>query len=294
MSYCNGTSNQWVLCDQKGHPETIVKPDPCYCPTSTAERSMTLSQYSTINETAWLPSGTGSSVQFFAGFFPTVPSTTASPTATAASNPVTTAAGALTPTRSSSSPQTPAAISNSNLTTGDTIGIAVSASIGGVAILAGLFQLFLHRRRARKAQLAAQRARHPSRPSISMPTTAAAAAPWEETPTVSALRTGVPTSATCSSSSTTSQPPQLGSPNPSAFCGLGSNNINKAARPWSIVSEMDGEGGSSAAGKGFTMAGMPPTSPARMESIMEHGYCYGERRAGRSELPVHELTELPA
>ncbi|KAF3760953.1 hypothetical protein M406DRAFT_343098 [Cryphonectria parasitica EP155] len=293
MSYCNGTSNQWVLCDQKGHPGTIVKPDLCYCPTASAERSMTLSQYSQINETAWLPSATGLSVQFFAGFFPTAPSTIASSSATATSNPTprvgpssARTSNFLSPTVSSPA-LTTTSHSNNSLTTGDTIGIAVSASIGGVALLAGLVYLFLHRRRTLKARIAAKTPES----SIHQQTPSYGGDPNGGDHHSIGIAYGGVGGDVHEQQPYNESASQLGSPHPSAISELDSHHINKAVRPWSLVSELDGENSSSAA-PAMGTTGMP-TSPGRMEAIMENGG-FGEEQAGPSELSAHELTELPA
>ncbi|POS77787.1 hypothetical protein DHEL01_v203815 [Diaporthe helianthi] len=71
LSYCNGTSNEWVLCDQGQHPITITEPDPCWCPEDEKARTATLHQSSIIPGTASLPTKILGSIQFSVGHYPT-------------------------------------------------------------------------------------------------------------------------------------------------------------------------------------------------------------------------------
>lgn len=153
MSYCNDASNDWVLCDQKDHPATIVDPDPCTCPSVTTERSMTLNQAQGIAETASLPSATGLPIDWNTDFYPTVPSvlpssSTATQTTRASATIATSYSGSTARTGSTaanSSPPFP-----TSLTTSAKIGTAIGASVFGFVLLSLLGFYILRRRRHRR------------------------------------------------------------------------------------------------------------------------------------------------
>lgn len=245
MSYCNGTSNEWALCDQEGHPGTLEKPDPCYCPKAKTDRTMTLSQLSTIGNTASLPTATGLSVQFMAGYYPTTPPTTAASSSAPSSTSSSPSSSALVnPTAAAASPSEAAPFPQGGLSRSATIGAVVGASVGGLIVLALCLAPLLVRRRRREAG---------EKDGADNNNT-------ENPDTIGVAYGGAE---------------QVVSPHPSELEA-------KAARPWSMVSELEGDGAGS-------------VSPVRMEAIMEQGWGRGEGGgAGPSELPAHHVVELPA
>lgn len=148
MSYCNGSSNEWVLCEQPDDASTIESPAPCSCPTATSDRTMTLSAASTLSATASLPSAVGLEINYMAGHYPTFPAaTTATASDTQQSATVTAVATITAPKPAASTASSAQATSTSQgLGTNTTIGIAVGAAVGGVllAALMVLLRRLLH------------------------------------------------------------------------------------------------------------------------------------------------------
>lgn len=264
MSYCNGTSNEWVLCNQPDDPSTIESPAACYCPTATSERTMTLSAASAITATAYLPSATGLEINYVAGHYPT--STLANTTpgssaqqSTSRSQGLTTAATSTPPAVTSSTAQT--ASTSQSLGTDATIGIAVGASIGGVLLLSALgyflHWLVLRRRRQQDADSA-----NSKNISGKNPHESANAALG----TIGAAQDG---------NTGNEEGDRLASARTSAVSELD----HHPARPWSIGSEVDG----TSAGRASSVV-----SPTRMESILEqnHGHM------GPVELAANPVVEL--
>lgn len=163
MSYCNGTSDTWVLCRQPDDPSTIESPAPCSCPSQTSERSMTLCAPSDIAATASLPSATGLEIMYVVGHYATSPPT-ASPSATASLSSTASAVvplvaatpPALSTTTSSAAA---AALTSSGLNTSAVLGIAVGATVVGILALGACLLVLRHlghqRRMRRKSLLAA-------------------------------------------------------------------------------------------------------------------------------------------
>ncbi|KUI74353.1 hypothetical protein VM1G_09660 [Cytospora mali] len=141
MSYCNGTSDEWVVCDQKAHPSTLTSPEQCYCPTATAERSIIISHMNQIPAVAILPITLGGSIDFFTGHFPTAPDTMTTATGAAAT---TFSSSMFTPTftttRSpvSTSDNTSPLQSEQGFNKTDKIGTAVGTAVFGLIALTSL------------------------------------------------------------------------------------------------------------------------------------------------------------
>ncbi|KAJ4418354.1 hypothetical protein N0V82_005635 [Gnomoniopsis sp. IMI 355080] len=280
MAYCNDTSNDWVLCDQRGHPGTIVDPDPCACPTATAERSMTLNQAQGIAETASLPDATGLPIGWNTDFYPTIPSALLTSSSLARSSTGDTATPATYP--STTEPTAAAAASKPNspartgFNTSAKIGTAIGASAFGIILLA-LAGFFILRHR---------RHHHPKQHQQDLHNDAGekvtSADPDPDPDTI-----GV---AYGSGRYDVSQL-SIASPGPSEL-------DNKAARPWSLVSELDN--GLDGASCGTAYAG----GQGHMAAIMEasHGQNVGRGHGGRvqgepgpSELEAPRvMVELPA
>lgn len=309
MSYCNGTSDTWVLCAQDDHPETIVIPDPCSCPTATAARTMTLAQSSRINNAASLPSATGLSIAFQPGYYPslvapapapsTTPSSPSAPSSSgidageASSQPGAASATAL-PTAAATEP--PAQPSGSRLSNSATIGTAVSAAVFGLLVAAGLFWFLIVLPRRRRRHKALDKGNDEA--TVSPPPPPPGGALSRDADAVRHHNGNTSRSSSGSNSNPRSADDvatigvayggarayedvsMLSSPHPSELDG-------KAARPWSLVSELDGGGVvGSRPGSMMTVVG----SPSRMEAILErgqggggrgpyHGDCYGDGQA---------------
>lgn len=335
MSYCNGTSDTWVLCDQHDHPGTIVSPDPCSCPAATASRTVTLAQLSTINATASLPSATGMTIMFMPGYYPTIPATSAVPTATSSSLDDSSPTTFLVPVTTSPSDAV-AASSAPGLGTPATIGTAVGVSVVGLLLLGGLGALFVLRRRRQKQQrqgvestAAGEKTPPPPPPEDVAP----GGLPFSQTafnhdPDYVSSDIGVAygsgrgygygnmnvsrMSSVLSSPVTPDHPQAALSPAAVELDG-------KAARPWSMVSELDGNEGvprpvSAAAGEQVRMEAILEKGRAQrqgydLENGNGNGYGYGytagrhghgaghtqdQGVAGPSELPADTIAELPA
>lgn len=281
MSYCNGTSDTWVLCDQDRHPETIVSPDPCSCPTATASRTMTLAQSSQINNVASLPRATGLTIAFQPGYYPsnTNPATSSSASTSSASS--SSDAGA-TPSQPSAvgtisalptaSPDTPPP---ARLSTSATIGTAVGAAVFGLLVVACLgWCLVLRRRRHQRQALdnstdAEGDAKVSPPPGPALPPGAGTVHADND----NNRNNNNPYSAddvasigvAYGGSRAHEDVSLLSSPHPSEL-------DSKAARPWSQVSELDG--GSVVVGPraGSMMA---VDAPGRMDAILEQGQGHG-------------------
>ena len=82
LTLCDNSDGVWAACSQEGNPSTLQPGSFCSC-TDTAKATVAFSDANTLPNTASLPQGTGSSVQFFAGYVPTPPGTTIKETTTA-------------------------------------------------------------------------------------------------------------------------------------------------------------------------------------------------------------------
>lgn len=271
MAYCNGTSNEWVLCDQKKRPSTLTKPDPCWCPADEKARYKKLVQSSIIQGTASLPTKVLGSIQFSVGYYPTLnpnPKTTtftATPTASDSSS-----------TQSNSSPSQTAAVSptantapdnasdeeGGSLSPGAQIG-AIAGGVAGALLIAILLAVFLcFRRRQRKLQLRREEEARAVDDFMHGETKSGAAS--EPDPVnlgIGIAVGGAPSPSTASS------------PDTPALSELDS----KAARPWSLRSELDNN---SSARSSYNTAGGG------------HGGI-GQARSPPSELAAHPIAELP-
>lgn len=304
MSYCNDTSDDWVLCDQKGHPATLESPDPCACPTATAERSMTLNQAQGIAETASLPAATGLPINWNTDFFPTIPSVLPSSSTTAHSTRASTTAAShsnTSPTSSISSTTSTAAITATtadpssppfptSFTTSARIGTAIGASVFGILLLA-LLGFFILRRRRRQQPAELNDASNDGGGGNKTP---GPPPPPDSAPPDRRIISVAYGSGTHDVSQLSHAPPPASEPD------------NKSARPWSMVSELDGSdnggGGGGGGGGGYgagagPMAAIMEASQGRGVGCHGHATCYGgeQGEAGPSELEApRRAWELPA
>lgn len=272
MAYCNGTSDEWVLCTQGQKPSSLTTPDPCWCPKNKTERSMTLSQSEVIWYTALLPTVELESISFATGHYPTRKSHPATNTATA--SPTGAAKSSSAPSSSSPTPTASAtafagtdASSESSLSPGAKIG-AIAGGVAGGLLLGLLFAVFLClRRRQKKKQLQREEEARAVEDFMHGETKSGAAS--EPDPLNLGIAVGGGSAASTAPSS---------SPDTPALSELDS----KAARPWSLRSELDDH---SSARSSFT-----------------NGHCgggggghggIGLARSAPSELAAHPIAELP-
>lgn len=272
MAYCNGSSNEWVLCNQPDDPSTIESPAPCSCPTATSDRSMTLSAASSLSATASLPSAVGFEINYMAGHYPTSPAavTTVSASTTQQSSTgdqgytITALATVTAPTpTTSSSPSAQATPTSHGLGKNSIIGVSVGSSAGGFLLLAGLVLSFRRRFLARQGQQKVDGAN--------------TVEANDKAPTASSNTELAATGGAQNESAGNEQSSWAGSPRTSAVSG----SDNRWPRPWSMGSEFDGTG----AGTISSVA-----SPGRMQPIWEQDH----EQVQRIELAADPLVELEA
>ncbi|EXJ82156.1 hypothetical protein A1O1_08225 [Capronia coronata CBS 617.96] len=154
LVYCNGTSNEWVACEDSG--STVSVPEPCWCPSSS--RTVAFTDSSQLTNIMSLPNTPGASVTWrdvLAYESEHSLTLTSSPTTTSDSSSVTTLLppvsarttnSSVTSTDSSSSessasktasasatPESPT--ESSGLRTGQKIGVGLGAAGGMIAML---------------------------------------------------------------------------------------------------------------------------------------------------------------
>ncbi|KAF4910895.1 hypothetical protein CGCF415_v004767 [Colletotrichum fructicola] len=150
LVYCNGTSEQWVACEQKARPTTLTSADACWCPQTS--RTVAFTDSSILENVVQLPTALGGSVIWQPGHvpLPTQPNTT--PTGT---NIQTTAS--ITSTSSSSHPtatNTNEEDDGTTMTAGSKVGIGVGVGLGCTVLLAVLIYLFFARRKWQRGDMA--------------------------------------------------------------------------------------------------------------------------------------------
>lgn len=279
LSYCNGTSNEWVLCDQEQHPITLTDPDPCWCPKDEDDRTATLSQSSIIAGTASLPTKILGSIQFSVGHYPTLnpnletTATTESPAATdgssstlPSSSPIPTA-----PSTGTAVAAPPDQGSETGLSTSGKTGAIAGGAAGAfvlVLLLLGGFLIFRHRQNKRYLQK------------------------QEEDRAVENFMNEGVINKGGSATDPDPDPLNLGigiahgglSPSPSSpDTSVVSELDSKAARPWSLRSELDNNNDNSHV-----------STRSSFHSARSHGDGGGgQARRAPSELAAHPIAELP-
>ncbi|KAI3393405.1 hypothetical protein diail_4300 [Diaporthe ilicicola] len=285
LSYCNGTSNEWVLCDQKKKPATLSKPDTCYCPTDEDDRSMTLSQSSIIKGTASLPTALCESIQFSRGYYPTIKARPTTATASAISSATSASASASASSPLSSSPFSTAATATngatpfiapqdpshtsqtqeSGLSTGAKIG-TIFGAVAGTLLLALMATVCLYlRRRRQKQQLQKEEEDRAVDNFINGGTGSKGGAASEPDP----LNLGIAVGSAAGGGGA----PDNASTSTGPYTPALSEIDTKAARPWSLRSELDPD--------------------ATMRSFHAAGPAAGQARPAPSELAAHPIAELP-
>lgn len=295
MSYCNGTSNEWVLCNQSSHPATLQRGSPCWCPVDPADRTMTLSEATAIVATASLPSATGLTIAWAVGFYPTTPVAVSSlpvPTLSSQSGTVSaTAIGSSTsPPAAETSPPDDEATSPQQphfptaFSTGAKVGTVIGAAVVGLLLL-GLVGFFVLRcRRAKQAQ----QARHNGGGGLKAPDLGPPGRPSNNIGiaygTYSDRYGGGGGGDGGDGAHDVSALSMFG---PSPHMSMVSEMDNKAARPWSGMSELDGGGG-----RRGSFAG---PAGGQMEAIAEASHGFGVGYGGPAELEAPRgPVELPA
>ncbi|KIW99713.1 uncharacterized protein Z518_11126 [Rhinocladiella mackenziei CBS 650.93] len=178
LVYCNGTSNEWVACEDSG--STVSSPAPCWCPFTS--RTVAFTDASRLNDIMSLPASLGASVswkdvsayqsehsltstssasdsshsQVTTSLAPASTSTFVSKTATFTSFAIPNPTEIVSPSAAST-----VAISGSELSTGAMIGIALGSS-GGMAVILLLAWLAFRCMRRRDSGL------HPEPPMVGL------------------------------------------------------------------------------------------------------------------------------
>jgi hypothetical protein len=174
-TYCNGTSNEWVGCENNRGPETVTTTNPCWCPETS--RTVLFSDASVLANVVSLPTATGESLDWQGGFLPTntepistgsssggsgssgssdatstvettiTQATTSNGTPTTATSVISTAIN--TNENNSAGSSSSDSSSSSSLSTGAKVGIGIGAGLGFLLLLALLIWFFLRRRKSR-------------------------------------------------------------------------------------------------------------------------------------------------
>ncbi|EXJ77334.1 hypothetical protein A1O3_09560 [Capronia epimyces CBS 606.96] len=169
LVYCNGTSNEWVACEDSG--ATVSSPEPCWCPSTS--RTVAFTDAPQLTNIMSLPNMLGASVTWMdraayesehsLTLTTSAVSQTSDPGSITTLLPPVSVPTTLSPTTSSTSssstssanttsiaPATPASVTNSSgLGTGQKIGIALG-SAGGVVSMLLLGWLVAKRMRGQK------------------------------------------------------------------------------------------------------------------------------------------------
>ncbi|KAK2043703.1 hypothetical protein LZ31DRAFT_467797 [Colletotrichum somersetense] len=163
LVYCNGTSEEWVACEQSARPTTLTSADACWC--SQTSRTVAFTDAATLRNVVQLPTALGDSVIWQPGFvpMPTQPSqeaaTTSDPTSVPPPPPLTTTFATMT-VGSSSQPQATetgtrlpgGGGADAGLTTGGIIGV----SVGSLVLIAVVVYLYFALRRSRDRAITEQ------------------------------------------------------------------------------------------------------------------------------------------
>lgn len=277
LSYCNGTSNEWVTCDQADHPRALTSPDPCSCPTATAERSVHLSQSSIIPAVGILPINLGASISFYLGHYPTPHTSTATSMGTAtytssilfSTSIFTPTPTLIAPSQSQTDQFNPATsiitapVSEQGFNKSAKIGAAVGAAAIGLLVLIALGDFLLRRHRKKRARQHKQQQQEENSIDTLMNGSKDKSPASNLAPHNIGLAIGGPDDV-----------PQPAGPHTPAMSELDST----VSRPWSELESSPTVGGLS-------------TRSERTASQSGHGLGHG--RAGPSELASQPLVELP-
>ncbi|KAM0330132.1 hypothetical protein ACHAQA_004305 [Verticillium albo-atrum] len=227
LTYCNGTSEQWVACEQSGRQNALTEADDCWCPQT--DRTVAFTASSVLENVAELPSTPGGEVVWQRGFLPSfaeeeTPTSTAAPSQTQPTTRSSTASSSTAistnaPVETSPAPSATPETTDSSLSQQARIGIGIGVGVGSALLLGLLALLFFSRRKRQRRELeaaASAKGDHPD--SLMAPPSSA-----PHTPT-----TGI------------------------------SEIDSRAARPWSMRSELDGRSMAAEMEAGTAVPPVPP------------------------------------
>lgn len=169
-TYCNGTSNEWVGCDDNHGAATVTPTSPCWCPEETAGRIVPFNDASSLANVVSLPTATDGRLEWQGGFLPSTesvaggqPTGGAESTSSSGSRPASISASTTvqsteingTPTvQTSVVTQTVSAdtgSSSSGLSTAAKAGIGAGAGLAALALGALIIWILLRSRRRRRS-----------------------------------------------------------------------------------------------------------------------------------------------
>ncbi|KAK1835035.1 hypothetical protein QBC39DRAFT_182936 [Podospora conica] len=226
LTHCESSPGVWAVCSQINNPTTLQPGASCSC-TNTASATIAFSDAAVLASSASLPRETGESIQYFAGYYPTSPpgsgptsgagggNTGGGDSGNGGQSPSRTGPGSSSPTETGGSAPSDGngagnvndgnsndpSQSGSGMSSRTKMAIGVGVGVG-VAFLLVLFAVFLYRRQRRRATRGDEGIAKTSNPRTSAASTA---------PTMSEAD-GQPIS----------------------------EADGKAARPWSMRSELEG------------------------------------------------------
>ncbi|KAK2016822.1 hypothetical protein LZ32DRAFT_615065 [Colletotrichum eremochloae] len=164
LVYCNGTSEEWVACEQSARPTTLTSADACWCPQTS--RTVAFTDAATLRNVVQLPTVLGGSVIWQPGFvpMPTQPSDEAPPTATPTTMTTMTTTMMTTATTTTMTTMTPESSlrpqatdtgtipggANAGPTTGGWVGIGIGAACGCIFLFSVIIYLYLAQKRWKK------------------------------------------------------------------------------------------------------------------------------------------------
>ncbi|WQF77430.1 hypothetical protein CDEST_02444 [Colletotrichum destructivum] len=156
LVYCNGTSEEWVACEQAARPTTLASADACWCPQTS--RTVAFTDSSILQNVVQLPTAAGGSVIWQPGYVPVltqqpnaIPTPTDAPTDILQTTTMPTALS--TPLPQPSETGTSSEGGGAGLTAGTTIGIVLGAAGGSVFLIGVLIYLYFARRRYREKMI---------------------------------------------------------------------------------------------------------------------------------------------
>ncbi|KAM0272204.1 hypothetical protein ACHAQH_008805 [Verticillium albo-atrum] len=169
LTYCNGTSEQWIACEQSGREDALTVADDCWCPQT--DRTVAFTASSVLENVAELPSTPGGEVVWQRGFLPSfaeqddAATSTAPPTTptSSSSSTISTPIQTNTPAETSPAATETAQSTDNGLSWPAKIGIGVGVGVGSALLLALLALLFFSRRRRqrRESEAASTKGDHP-------------------------------------------------------------------------------------------------------------------------------------
>ncbi|EXJ68111.1 uncharacterized protein A1O5_08726 [Cladophialophora psammophila CBS 110553] len=178
LVYCNGTSDEWTLCDDSGSGSDTVTPwQGCFCPEDQSLRNVAFSAPASIAPHISLPLSSGGTMSLFDGYslstyVTSTAASTTTETSSSSSTPISTSTISSSDTpistshtitshsttsipfaaSASSNPALESAHDGTGLSPGAKIGIGVGVSLGGLIALAVISAMALYIRRLKRGQ----------------------------------------------------------------------------------------------------------------------------------------------